>query len=232
MTRLRWDDRNYAVGVEKGVIYPKNSPGVVWNGLISVEEGEADSDATVGYYDGQAYYRQKSSGGFSAKVTSFSYVEEMTQPQTLGFSYQTNNELHLVYNAMFAESDKLYSSLKDQADPTILVWNLVTTPIQIPGRKATSHLVIDLSKIYPETLEELTELLYGTDTTDPTMPPIAVVLEIFENTAHMIITDNGDGSFTAAGNDFMVAMVDADSFRITSPSVVYLDDHTYRVSSW
>lgn len=235
MTRLVWDkesDRKVKYGIEKGVVYPKNSPGVVWNGLISVDETESDSDVAVGYYDGQAYYRERSSEGFTAKINALTMPDALYFPNTFGFSYVAGTELHLVYNAMLAANDRLYSSPKAVEDPTIAGATLITTPIKVPGLKAASHFIIDKSKTYSSVLESIESVLYGSDDFEPRLPSILELLDIFENGSLMRIIDNGDGTFTAIGPDFMVAMVDADSFRITSPSAIYLDDHTYRVSSW
>lgn len=233
MTRLIFDrekDRKVTYGVEKGVLYPKNSPGVVWNGLISVEESESAPDVAVGYFDGQAYYREQGSGGFTAKVTSYSYPFD--SDSMTGFSYVTQDQLHLVYNPMFSIADALYSPIGDSVDPSVFSWSLVTTPVKIPGMKASSHFIVDISGVPSETLESLQHLLYGTDSTQPQFPTIGVLLNIFEQGALFVVVDHGDGTWTATGPDSYFNFPDADSFEITSPSAEYIDADTYRLSSW
>lgn len=235
MTRLEWDtipDRKIKYGVEKGVLYPKNSPGVVWNGLISVDESESDSDVVVGYFDGQAYYRERSSSSFSAKLTSFTHPTELYATEPFGLSYVTGNELHIVYNAMVSTKDHLYQSTNDNPDPSIFTWNLVTRPVKISGMKATAHIIIDLDRMYSEVSTELTSILYGTESTDARIPSIDELLVIFEEGSLLLIIDHGDGTWTAIGPDNMVDLVDSDSFEIDSPSVIFINDHTYTVSSW
>lgn len=235
MTRLVWDkpkDRYVKYGVEKGVIYPKNSPGVVWNGLIDISESDAESDVAVGYFDGQAYYRERSSEGFSAKITAYTFPDTLYSDSTFGMTYVTDEELHLVYNAMISSTDRPMHSERNDPDPTIFSWELVTTPVQIPGLKACSHLIVDISAVPAETLESLQHLLYGTDSTDPRLPPIPELFDIFEVGAIFKVIDNGDGTWTAIGPDSWFAFPTPDTFEITSPSAIFIDDSTYKISSW
>lgn len=232
MTRLQWRYEDVSYGIEKGVLYPKNSPGVVWDGLTSVDESSEDSDVAVGYFDGQAYYREESAKGFSAKITAFTFPYELNFVDTFGLSYISGTELHLVYNALLATSDQAYDTIKQTAEPSIFTWNLVTTPVKIPGFKATSHLIIDLDSTYSTVLAGVENVLYGTDSTEARLPSILELLDIFEQGSVVRIVDHGDGSWSAIGPDAYVHMIDANSFEIISPTAVYLDDHTYRISSW
>lgn len=232
--KLVWDrptERDVIFGVEKGVLYPKNSPGVVWNGLISVEENEQDSDVAVGYYDGQAYYRQRSIESYSAKITALTFPDALYSVDPFGLSYVVGDDIHLIYNAMTSSYDRSYPSQNDKPDPTIFSWNIVTTPIEVPGHRRSSHFIIG-GETYPSVYATIQDLLYGTEDTDPRIPSPAELIDIFEQGALVQIVDNGDGSWSAIGPDEFVHMVDADSFQITSPTIVFLDDHTYRISSW
>lgn len=235
MTRLEWGsrrDRIVKYGVEHGVFYPKNSPGVVWNGLISINETPESSDVAVGYYDGVAYYRERGAEGFAAQIQCFTYPDSIFATEPFGLSYKTSGELHLVYQGLATSDARVYSSIKASIDPTIHVWNLVTTPVKIPGFKATSHLIIDLTRTAPGIAEVLEDLLYGTESTDPRLPPFEELLEIFETYAIFKIVDNGDGTWTAFGpEDWIDTYVDG-SFEITSPSAIYISPTTYKISSW
>jgi hypothetical protein len=228
----RYHDVTIKFGVYHGVLYPKNSPGVVWNGLISVEETESPSDVVVGYYDGEAYYREQRAGGWTGKVSALTFPDVLYSPDEFGFSYRAGNEIHIIYNAMASSFEAPALSEKKTLDPSIFTWNLVTTPVQVPGMKASSHFVIDAEAVYSGVLEDLEALLYGTDTTDPRLPPPEELLDIFEAGSMIRIIDNGDGTWTAIGPPAYVYMTDYRTFEITSPTAVYLDDHTYKISSW
>ena len=95
----------------------------------------------------------------------------------------------------------------------------------------TSHMVIDTSVAYPETVEALEDLIYGSPSFAAALPAPADILQVFEENSILQIIDHGDGTWTAIGPDDVVYMVSADEFRIDYPTAVYLDATTYTVHS-
>jgi hypothetical protein len=80
--------------------------------------------------------------------------------------------------------------------------------------------------------------LYGDDENDPYLPTVAQVLEMFESSTLVRITDNGDGTWTATGPDELVfidpvnfAFVAGDTFVITADTVVFISQGEYTISS-
>lgn len=255
MTRITWGSPGtsiYEAGVDRGVFYPNVGPGLAWNGLVSVTEDTVDRTEVMGYVDGQAFRAGGSAGTFEATIRAFTYPDEFEQynekfsPKRrvpFGLSYRTligsdiselgsRYQLHLVYNAIAGPTSVEYSSIStDSVDPAIFEWTLSTRPVKIPGMRPSSHFVIDSSLSVPEALAELEAILYGTEDTVPRMPTIEELLDIFERNAILIITNHGDGTWTASGPDNVVYFTDPTTFVIDWPSVVYLDEDTYRVSS-
>ena len=82
--KLVWDDtgnRLYETGVEKGVLYPKQSDGsydggVAWNGLVSVSESPSGAEATPLYADNVKYLNLMSTEEFGATIEAFTYPAE------------------------------------------------------------------------------------------------------------------------------------------------------------
>lgn len=247
MTQIVWDatgDHIFEAGVDRGVFCPIGGVGIPWNGLISVNEAPSGSDYEDAYIDGQRYRSGKSSGSFSATVSAFTYPDYLDDypNQPFNFAYRTKigndilgldfgYKIHLVYNAVLDPTIKDYRSLGKEVNLVHFSWDLSTTPFAIQDGKATAHLVVDSTKIYPETLILFEDMLYGTDFTNPIFPSIQEVLDIFESTAILKITDHGDGSFTAEGPDDVVYLTDATSFEISWPSAVFIDTESYRVRS-
>lgn len=239
MTRLAWDlqrERAFRQGVSYGVLYPHTNVGVAWNGLVSVSEASEGADITIGYVDGIPYYQERASEGFQATVEAFTYPDEMDLTPPFGFSYRVEQEdsyeLHLVYNAAFLPDVKDRSSLDESIQLTNFRWTLSTLPIQIPDVKATSHIVIESGSTYSVILSLIEDLLYGSDTVDSRLPSPSEVIDIFEQNALFRIIDNGDGTWTAIGPESWIQMLDATTFQITSPSAIFLDADTYKISSW
>lgn len=242
--RISWDDSdpNYSQGVSQGVFYPQNSPGLAWNGLISVlEKGDAAQDSL--YIDGLKYRNRVLPGNFSGTISAFTYPDEfepyngqsgnvMGQARApFGFSYQTNNELHLVYNAMVSPSNDQYVSVSADTTPVAFQWGFTTLPTDISASRPSSHVIILLDNADANALSDLQGIIYGDDSDDPALPDPSVIYGIFESYTTLTITDNGDGSWTASGPDSVVSMLDANTFQINWPSAIFIDSTSYTVRS-
>lgn len=251
MTRITWDDgiRLYSRGIQNGVLYPQNSPGVPWNGLISVTEKGDDSPA-VRYLDGVPYINHFPLDVFQGTLTAFTYPEEfevyngvdggVTAQQRLafGFSYRDNRELHIVYQATVGPSNDQYSSLGDTSSPVAFAWPITTIPVDVPGSRPTSHISVSLDLTGTVAMDLLEAALYGDDENDPYLPDVPAVIEMFESGTLVRIMDNGDGTWTATGPDELV-FIDPDNFIfnagdiavISANTVLLLNEGHYLISS-
>lgn len=251
MTRITWDDgtRLYSRGIKNGVLYPQNSPGVAWNGLISVTE-KGDDAPTVQYLEGMPYNNHFPLDVFQGTLTAFTYPPEfevyngvdtgVTAQSRLafGFSYCDNRELHIVYQASIGPSNDQYSSLGDTPNPVSFAWPITTVPVDVPGSRPTSHLIVSLDLIGTAAMDLLQAALYGDDENDPYLPDVAAVIEMFESSTLIRITDNGDGTWTATGPDELVYIdpdhhiYDAgDTFVIIADTVINMTQGQYIISS-
>lgn len=251
MTRLEWgenSDRSYDVGVDQGVLYPTSGFGVAWNGLVSVKEDSSESESESYYIDGVKYINRQRLGRFSATIEAFTYPYEFEEydgsldlltaqsRKSFDFSYRTRigtsgYKIHLVYNAVVSPTTKDYASVSDTIEADLFTWEISTRPIPIPGVRPSAHVIIDTTKAHPWTVIELEDILYGNETTEPSLPSIDEVIAIFEGNAVLIVTDHGDGSFTVTGPESAIQMIDATTFQITWDSAVFIDTVSYTISS-
>ena len=73
------------------------------------------------------------------------------------------------------------------------------------------------------------DLLYGTPTTNPSLPSISDIAEIFGYLGALIIVDHGDGSWSAIDeSDTYITMIDDTTFQIDDADATYLDADTYQ----
>lgn len=242
--RISWDGSNrpYDIGVSNGVLYPQNSPGVAWNGLTTVTEKGDDTTSGL-YLDGIRYRSRNVPSAFSGTIVAFTYPDEFepyngnisgitAQPrQSFGFSYRSNRELHIVYNATAAPSNDQYSSINSSVTPISFSWSFTTVPVNIPAGRASAHLVVMLDYAQPGAVSDLEALLYGDDANDPSLPMPADVIAIFESYTTVTIVDNGDGTWTATGPDDVITMLSGTEFQINWPSAIFIDANTYTISS-
>lgn len=212
MTKLVWGEENqkrYEAGVDQGVLYPSNGPGVAWNGLVSVDETIVGGEVNSYYYDGIKYVDLVSSKNFQAEVSAFYAPEEFApcvgersvvpgfvltrQPrERFGLSYKTGlggrgYKLHLVYNALASSSGRTYSSLSDSPSAEPLSWTIDAVPPRSDTFRPSAHYSFDSTKIDPEIMSILEDYLYGTSTSSARLPSLDELLDITELWNSLII---------------------------------------------
>ena len=87
-------------------------------------------------------------------------------------------EIHLVYNATAGVSSQDYQTVNDSPEALELSWDFSTLPIDVPGAKPSSHLVISSLTADPTNLKALETKLYGTDSANPSLPSPQEVITI------------------------------------------------------
>lgn len=170
--------------------YPK---GVAWNGLTAITESPSGAEATALYADDIKYLNLMSNEEFGATVEAYTYPDEFAEcdgsasltegvyigqqaRKTFGLCYRTTlgndskgndygYKLHIIYGAMASPSEKAYSTINDSPDAITFSWELSTTPVAVANFKPTASLTIDSTKVDPEKLAKLEEILYGKDGT-------------------------------------------------------------------
>lgn len=243
--RITWDppeNRPYSSGISQGVLYTENSPGVAWNGLTSVTES-GDQSQEPKYFDGVKYHDRIVPSVFSGTLSAYTYPDEL-EPcigisgiltgqarDSFGFSYRTNNAIHLIYNVLAVPSKNDYSSVSASPDPVTFEWDFTTVPVDIPGGKPSSHLVIMTEDSDAGAIADLEALIYGDDENGASLPLPDVITAIFESYAVLRITDNGDGTWTATGPDTVITMTDSTTFQISWPSAIFTSATTFQISS-
>ena len=170
--------------------YPK---GVAWNGLTAITESPSGAEATALYADDIKYLNLMSNEEFGATVEAYTYPDEFAEcdgsasltegvyigqqaRKTFGLCYRTTlgndskgndygYKLHIIYGAMASPSEKAYSTINDSPDAITFSWELSTTPVAVANFKPTASLTIDSTKVDPQKLAQLEEILYGKDGT-------------------------------------------------------------------
>lgn len=256
MVRLKWSEvsqRRFTTGVDRGVLYLQNGTGVAWNGLLSVVETPTDSGVLEGFQDGEKKFSRRLPESYAFTVEAYTYPIEF-EPflgnvgiitgqanKEFGFSFRTSsrfaedgseagNHIHLVYNAQLITDEKTHNTINDTSDITKLSWQGVTTA-QSFGDARGSHLIIDTEKISSSVLENLEKIIYGSEGDAARLPQPQELLDLFEAGSILVITDNGDGTWSAEGPDEIIDMLSSTIFEIDWQSAVYLDGQEYIISS-
>lgn len=250
MTRLNWHSlpAHYEAGVDHGVLYLASNAGIPWNGLTDVTDDTPLGIGQSAYVDGQSRLVGVSRPDFKGTLEAYmyplefepyiGYSDELTaQPRMpFGLSFRTETDLgyriHLVYNITAEMTSWDARTVSSKPDPSRFKWNLHTSPEIAEGLAPTAHIYVDTAEAHPHTVALFEDLLYGSPSTDATLPSIEEVRTFFDENALLIVTDHGDGTWTATGPDDMVEWLDATSFQITSPSAVWVDAESYTLSNY
>lgn len=222
--------KNGVLYIPSGGVYAK---GVAWNGLTAVSEKPSGAEASPQYADDIKYLNLVSSEQFGATIEAFTYPDEFAacdgsveiKPgvkigqqarKTFGLSYRTvigndvdgtdyGYKLHLVYGALAAPSEKGYKTVNDQPEAISFSWEITTTPVSVKGFKPSASVVIDSTIVTPAKMEQLENILYGTDSVEPRLPlpdeiaaildeptpsALTVTVDPADETAGVIVSDN------------------------------------------
>lgn len=217
MAKLVWNEagkRLYETGVDRGVLYVSNgsggyNKGVVWNGLVSVNESPSGAEATPLYAGNIKYVELMSNEEFGASIEAYTYPEEFEQcdgsaeladgitigqqpRKSFGLCYRTKigndtagddhgYKIHLIYGAKAAPTEKSYTTINDSPEAITFSWEVTTTPIEVEGHKPTATLTIDSTKVQPDKLEAIEKKLYGDVSGEPTLPTPAEILTLIQD---------------------------------------------------
>ena len=182
-----WDSTNSTYGT-----------GVVWNGLTSVTNSPDGAEPTDLWADNIKYATLRSAETFGATIEAYTYPDEFAEcdgsatPKTgvhvgqqsrksFGFCYRTKvgsdtdtdankYKIHVIYNASASPSERAYETVNDSPDAITFSWEITTTPVNITGYKPTSEIVIDVWKLSSADKTALENKLYGTQSSDATLP--------------------------------------------------------------
>lgn len=263
MTRVNWatiGERYYESGIDRGMLYVEELPGVAWNGLISVDENPSGGQVKKRFYDGVNYLNTTSPEAYAATITAFLSPPEFDlcdgiesaalglyataqRRRTFGLSYRTRigndvngtdhaYKIHLVYHALAEPATKRYQTISANPEATSLSWSIVAKPILFGENKRSAHYIIDSREADALSLMALEDILYGSDVEVPRLPDLYEISTILNDVTEFQIIDNLDGTYTAIGNDAAVSLITPGIFQLThDEGVIPIDDATYTATS-
>jgi hypothetical protein len=206
------DQRHYENGVDRGVLYPDRGRGIVWSGLVTVEEGSVGGDVTAYHFDGVKYLDVASPRDYQATITAFSAPdafgpalgEKSVVPGFIltrqirtrfNFSYRTMIDdsaykIHIVYNAAASPNSRGYSSLDGSADAKTLAWTIDAVPPKSKTYRPSAHFVVDSTKTDPDALAVLEGILYGSSMVDSRLVTVDELIGIVGIWSPLVVVPN------------------------------------------
>lgn len=180
--------------------------GVAWNGITAINENPSGAEATPIYADNIKYLNIVSGEDFGATIEAYTYPDEFTEcdgsaeiiegvkigqqtrkPFALCYRTLIGNDvagtghgykLHFIYNAQAAVSAKNYKTINESPEAMSFSWEISTTPEVVEGFKPTATVTVDSTKVDATKLKALEDKIYGTESSEPTMPTISEIVSL------------------------------------------------------
>lgn len=179
---------------EDGTGYDNGAP---WSGLTAVNEDPSGAEATDLFADNIKYARLLSAEDYDFTIEAYYYPPEFgpcdgsaevlagvrigqQTRRPFGFSWETivgNDQnpkagrvIHIVWNATAQPSQKNHETMNDNPDAETFSWDCGTLPVPVTGYEPTAVMEVDTTGLSAAKLKALEDKLYGTDTTEPTLP--------------------------------------------------------------
>lgn len=181
--------------------------GVAWNGLTGVDSDSEGYDITELYSGDVKRNILATSEVMSGALTAFTYPDEfepmigsveaapglLVQNQrnrprfgvcyrTLignGLSNQIGYKLHLIYNAYVKGVSTSRTTISDSIEAVEFSWDIGCIPLLSDDYDPYCALIVDSRKFNDEFMNQLLDILYGTDETAPRMPTLDELMDIF-----------------------------------------------------
>lgn len=202
-------ERYYEAGIDRGVLFLDGSPGVAWIGLANFNQTHTGGESSPRYLDGIKISNRSSPEEFEGTLEAFTYpvefercdgtyraenglriTQQRRKPFGMVFRSKVGDEiaglqraykLHILYNLLAEPSDRGYQTLKDQNEPISFSWKVTSRAVAVEGFRPAAHYIVDSRDIPPPLLASLEDLLYGTDTTDPSLPTPGELFFLFDS---------------------------------------------------
>lgn len=239
---LTWDEpdkRYYEHGLDRGVAYPDGEAGIPWNGFTGFDESQSGETAMY-YRDGIVYMADADASDFTGKLTAIFWPEafgrcigiteatdglwvDNQKPQRFGLSYRSlvgsgtegdmfGYKIHIVYNCMATIGTRSRKTLGDSPVPVEFNFDIVCTPVKLPGYRPTAHYIIDTRGMSPSVITQLENILYE----EARLPTPTEMFDLMNFGDAIQVVSYADGTFDVSGS--------SDNVLMTSPSHIQLNN--------
>jgi hypothetical protein len=201
--------RYFEAGIDRGVLFVDGSAGIPWIGLVNFSQSSSGGTAMPNYLDGIKISNRSSPEEFAGTLEAYTFpvefercdgtyraenglriTQQRRRPFNMVYRSKIGNELvglerayklHILYNLTAEPTDVGYKTLADQADPLTFSWKITSRGVTVEGYRPSAHYIVDSRDIPASLLSALEDLLYGTETTDSSLPTPGELLFLFDS---------------------------------------------------
>lgn len=186
--------------------------GVAWNGLVSVKKNNDGAEESPQYADNIKYLSLFSAENLKGSIDAFTYPQEFEacdgsaavnpgvyvgqqNRKPFGLVYSTivgndtlgnafGEKMHFIYNAKVSPSERAYETVNEDPEALTFSWEYTTTPVDLSdiGLQPSAGITVSRHEVGETAWKALQDLVYGTESTEPTMPTIQEIITLTEPT--------------------------------------------------
>lgn len=211
--------RLFEAGVDRGVLYVTGQPGVGWTGLIGVTDRTSGGKPKPRYLDGLKISNHAGPEQFEGTIEAFMYPREFEpcdgtralenglsakrqRRKSFSLAYRTKvgndirgldhaYKIHILYNLRAEPADRKYATLGEEIEPMTFSWDVSSRPDPVSGLLPTAYFEIDSRNTPPALLQAVEDLLYGTNTTNATLPSADELIFLFDSFEDLVYDAGG-----------------------------------------
>jgi len=185
----------------------KYPSGVAWDGVTNISESPSGAEPTKLYADNKVFLVLMSNEELGVSISAYMYPDEFEACQghvdvvpgfslkqqtrkPFGLAYVTligdategiehGYKLHLVYGILASPTEEAHPTINESVEPQEMSWDCTTTPVQVPGFKATSSLSFS-SLDFGENMKALEDIVFGSDSEDAKLPLPSELITMFK----------------------------------------------------
>jgi len=202
-------ERFFEAGADRAVLFLSGISGVPWNGLVGFSHNQSGGESSPRYLDGVKISNRTTPEEFEGSLEAYTYPTEfencdgtaradnglrITKQRRKPFNmvYRTKigddiegvdagYKIHFLYNLTAEPSDRPYKTLSDQTDPLTFNWKITSRGVAVPGFRPTARFYVDTRDIPSGLLQDIEDTIYGTDTTDSSLPTPGELFFLFDS---------------------------------------------------
>lgn len=184
--------------------------GVAWNGLSSVKQQNDGAEPTDIFANDKKYLSLYSQENARGSIDAYTYPEEFEvcdgsatiapgvhvgqqSRRAFGLVYSTvvgndtqgnsyGEKIHIYYNVRVSPANRDYETLNNTPAALTMTWAFQTTPVDLEALDLdpAAAITIDSTEVAPAAFKSLQDMLYGTETLEPSLPPLEEVIEMMK----------------------------------------------------
>ena len=198
MVEVDWGNplnRTFEQGIERVMVYTNDLGGEPWHGVSRIEEKKginvkkvhnegilvsvvplrSEVELSIEAYSEPKILKQC----MGSKILPIGITVSSQRQKPFDLTYRTYvgngiddqnfYKIHFVYNSICLDPGSNHSTMSRSSEPGQRTYEIHTVPEFINGLAPSSHLVVDTSMVSIETIRDIENILYGSETSSPTM---------------------------------------------------------------